>query len=86
MYYVYFILLNNGTIYKGSTNSLSRRLKEHSLGKVKTTKDSEILLLGYEAYRIESDARRREKYLKTTEGRRLLRCQYRDVICKYVTE
>ena len=37
-------------------------------------------LIGYEAYQFSSDARRREKFLKTTEGRRLLHQQYRDVI------
>jgi len=84
MFYVYFILLDNGDIYKGYTADLKRRWCEHSTGKVKSTsiyKDKK--LVGYEAYLFESDARRREHFLKTTEGRRLLKQQYRDVIEKY---
>ena len=37
-------------------------------------------LIHCEAYALETDARRREKYLKTTEGKRFLRQQIRDVI------
>jgi hypothetical protein len=33
-----------------------------------------------EAYLLESDARRRERFLKSTEGKRLLRQQIRDVL------
>ncbi len=81
MFYVYFILLDNGDIYKGFTQDLKRRWKEHQLGKVASTKPYiHKKLIGYEAYLYESDARRREKFLKTTEGRRLLKQQYRDVI------
>ena len=34
----------------------------------------------YEAYGLESDARRRERFLKTTEGKRLLKQQIRDIL------
>ncbi len=37
-------------------------------------------LIHYEAYTMESDAMRREKYLKTTEGKRFLRQQIRDLL------
>ena len=81
MHYVYFLKLINGDIYKGSTNDLKRRISEHKLGKVVSTKNCRpILLIGYETYLLKSDAERREKFLKTTEGFRLLKQQYRDVI------
>lgn len=81
MYYVYFLKLANGNIYKGFTGSLKRRLLEHKNGKVRSTRNYQpFVLVGYEAYFLKSDAQRRERFLKTTEGRRLLRQQYRDVI------
>ncbi len=81
MYYVYFLKLVNGDVYKGLTNDLKRRVKEHSLGQVDSTKNYRpAALIGYEAYQLKSDAQRREKFLKTTEGRRLLNRQYRDIL------
>ena len=83
MYYVYFLKLVNGDVYKGLTNDLKRRVKEHSLGQVDSTKNYRpVALIGYEAYQLKSDAQRREKFLKTTEGRRLLKQQYRDILNK----
>lgn len=70
-------------IYKGCTFDLKRRLKEHKLGKVISTKNKRpIKLIFYEAYLLKSDAERREKFLKNTEGRRLLRQQLRDILIK----
>ena len=78
MHYVYLLLLNDGRIYKGLTSDLKRRLGEHKRNKVKSTRKKNPLLIHYEAYLLKSDAERREKFLKTTEGRRLLRQQIRD--------
>lgn len=81
MYYVYFLLENNEQVYTGSTSNLKRRIAEHIAGKVVATRHRQpTSLIGYEAYILKSDAQRREKYLKTTEGKRLLRQQYRDVL------
>ena len=81
MVYVYFLLLSNGDIYKGKSSDIERRVDEHIHGKVESTRNYRPLkLIGYEVYVLESDANRREKYLKTTEGRRLLNMQYRDII------
>jgi putative endonuclease len=81
MTFVYLLKLSNGDVYKGITDSFDRRLKEHQDGKVDSTKNFlPFTLLGYEAYALKSDALRREVFLKTTEGRRLLRQQYRDCL------
>jgi len=83
MYYVYILFLKDGTLYKGSCSDLRARIVEHNLGKVKSTKNKRPLrLIHYECYLLKSDAQRREKYLKTTEGRRFLRQQLKDLLEK----
>lgn len=70
-------------IYKGYTQNLERRLRDHEAGKVQSTKKYiPCRLLGYEVYTVQSDALRREKFLKTTEGIRYLKQQYRDSIAQ----
>ena len=81
MFYVYFLFLSNGDIYKGYCSDVKVRLNEHELGKVESTRNYRpVELIGYEAFLLKSDAQRREKFLKTTEGRRLLKQQYRDIL------
>lgn len=81
MDYIYFLKLSNNDIYKGLTYNLRRRILEHNVGKVKSTRPYRpVRLVGYEAYLLKSDAQRREKFLKTTEGRRLFKQQYRDIL------
>jgi len=83
MYYVYLIKINNNDIYRGSTSNLNARLKEHNLGKVKSTRNFlPAKLIHYECYLLKSDAQRREKYLKTTEGKRFLKQQLKDLFTK----
>ena len=84
MYYVYILVQNDNNLYKGSTDDLKRRTKEHEQGRVKSTKNKRPLkLIHYEAYLKKSDALRREKFLKTTEGRRLLKRQLRDILQEF---
>ena len=81
MYYVYLLQMNNGKIYTGSTKDLKRRIFEHEKGETASTKYKRpIKPILYEAYILKSDAQRREKYLKTTEGKRFLRQQLRDYL------
>ncbi|MBI2039141.1 MAG: GIY-YIG nuclease family protein [Candidatus Niyogibacteria bacterium] len=81
MFYVYLLQLNNGDIYTGSTSDLKQRLKDHSSGKTASTRyGGPVKLILYEAYLLKSDAQRRERYLKTTEGKRFLRQQIRDYL------
>ncbi|MEA1926436.1 MAG: GIY-YIG nuclease family protein [Patescibacteria group bacterium] len=80
MHYVYILLLNNLQIYTGCTSNLKRRVEEHKLGKSKfTSKRLPVKLIHYEAYLLSQDAERRERYLKTTEGKRFLRQQLKEL-------
>jgi putative endonuclease len=73
--YVYILRsLKNEEIYVGYTNDLQRRFKEHNCGKNFSTKPyMPWKLIHYEAYLSGVDAQRREKYLKTSQGGRLLK-------------
>ena len=81
MFYVYILLLNNNKLYAGYTNNLKRRIGEHNRGKSAFTKKHlPIKLVHYEAYLFKNDAQRREKYLKTTEGKRFLKQQLKEFL------
>lgn len=59
--------------YVGYTANLRQRVEEHRAGTVFSTKPRlPMELIYYEACRHEDDAKQREKYLKTTAGRRFL--------------
>lgn len=81
MYSVYILIRSDRKLYTGVTGDLKRRLEEHKRGKVESTKNYKpIKLLLLEQYLLKSDAIRRERFLKTTEGKRLLRMQIRDTL------
>lgn len=83
MTYVYFLRLSNGDIYKGLTEDISRRIAEHERGIVESTKHYwPLRLIGYEAYHLKSDALRREKFLKKSEGIKLFKLQYKDILAE----
>ncbi len=75
MFYVYVLISGaDGGFYTGLTGDLKRRVGEHSEGMVETTRNRRPLeLVYYEACNSRKDAYRREKYLKTTSGKRYLR-------------
>ena len=59
--------------YAGFTHDLKKRVTEHNNGLSRATKTySPWELLYYEAHRNETDARRRETYLKTSAGKQAL--------------
>ena len=64
MYYVYVLKLNEEKIYVGYTKDLKQRYKQHKEKQVKSTKDYEIELVYYEAYKAKADAMQREAKLK----------------------
>ena len=76
MFHFVYILESkkNGNLYIGYTTRLKERLKEHNRGLNFSTKPYiPWQIIPYEAYLNIKDAKRREKYLKTSQGRRLLR-------------
>ena len=77
MFYVYVLFSKkDNKFYIGFTRNLKRRIKEHYDGLViSTSKRRPLILIMYEAYIIEEDARAREKFFKTTKGKMQLRKQ-----------
>ncbi len=72
-----------GNFYTGYTADLKKRLVEHNRGKTFTTsKSKNWICIYYEACIEESDARRRERYLKTTQGHRMLKLRLKDYLFK----
>jgi putative endonuclease len=71
MYYVYVLSsVSRNYIYVGLTGNLERRFSEHQLGKNKTTKPyGPFRLLYSEEFHTRSEAREREKYLKSGVGK-----------------
>ena len=80
MFYTYVLQSEkNKEIYIGFTSDLKNRLLEHNQGlNFSTKRYMPWKLIYYEACLEESDARRREKYLKTTQGGRLLKRRIKD--------
>ena len=74
MHYTYVLQSqkDNG-FYIGYSENLKHRFEEHIKGKVESTKNRRPLkLVYYEACLKSEDATKREKYLKTYNGRRFL--------------
>jgi putative endonuclease len=74
-YYVYILLSEkDGNFYVGFTNTLNRRVQEHSDGKIQSTKNRRPLKLIYwEGCLNQQDATSREKYLKSSWGKRYIK-------------
>ncbi len=74
MYYVYVLKSEKtNSLYKGQTENLEKRLKEHNNGKVKFTKafiSWEVIY--YEVVTTREEAVSREKYLKSGVDRQFL--------------
>jgi len=75
MYYVYVLQsLKDNYSYVGYTKDLVDRLEKHKNGKVKSTKNRRPLkLVYYEVCLNQQDATHREKYLKTSWGKRYIK-------------
>jgi putative endonuclease len=75
MYYTYVLqsMKDNG-FYVGFTKDLKQRFEQHQRGEVQSTKNRLPLnLIYYEACLTQEDATRRERYLKTYNGRMFLK-------------
>jgi len=84
MYYTYVLISKkDGKLYIGYTPDLKSRIKKHNSGYVLATKNRRPLkLIYYESYLTESDAKRREKFLKGGKGREELKIQLKDCFKK----
>ena len=75
--------MKDSKLYTGFTPDLKVRLKKHKTGFVRSTKYRRPLnLIYYEAYLLSTDAKRREKYLKSGAGRKELAKQLSNIFDK----
>ena len=75
MFFYTYILesLKDGKLYIGYTTNLKRRLEEHKKGMSFATKFRlPLKMIYFEGCTNPGDAKRREYYLKTTQGRRFI--------------
>lgn len=74
MFFVYVIQsLNHLTRYVGSAENTEKRIEEHNQGKCRYTKGRRPWKLIYqEKYSTRSEAMKREKFLKSGQGRKFL--------------
>ena len=76
MYYYVYVLLSekDNLFYTGYTSDLKNRLEQHNAGRVFSTKNrTPLKLIYYEGCLNQQDATRREKYLKSGNGKIYLR-------------
>ena len=75
MFFVYVLQREkDNSNYIGLSHNTEERLEEHNAGRVKSTKPKKPWKLLYkESFRTRTDARKREKYLKSAAGRRFRR-------------
>lgn len=80
MHYVYILQsLKNHSLYIGYTTNLKKRIFEHNRQRNLSTKTfTPWKLIFAEAYLVATDAKRREKYLKTNNGSRVLKRMLKD--------
>ena len=81
MFHVYILRSQSGVkTYTGCTNNLERRLSEHNLGKVKSSRPYKPYLLVYSEEFVDlKQARSRERFLKSTSGRR----EIKEILSKF---
>ncbi len=83
MFYTYVIKGVDGELYIGYTHDLKKRLAEHNQGlNLSTKRYRPWIIIYYECCLNEQDAKRREGYLKTSQGRRLLRRRLKEYFYK----
>ena len=75
MYHVYILLNETETrTYTGVTDDVNKRLDEHNAGRVKSSNSYRpYRLIHTESFETLSEARQKEKFYKSTTGRRRLK-------------
>ncbi|MBU1261302.1 MAG: GIY-YIG nuclease family protein [Planctomycetes bacterium] len=81
-YYVYVLLSEKDhKFYIGCTGDIKKRIEEHNRGKVSTTRSRRPLKLIYWEGRLnKQDAASRERYLKTTWGKRYIKSRLKQYL------
>jgi putative endonuclease len=79
-YYIYLLKsLKDNNLYTGYTSDLRKRLDEHNSGKVISTKNRlPLKLIYFEGCINQQDATHREKYLKTSWGKRYVKARMKN--------
>ena len=88
MFYYLYVLRSqkDRKFYTGITSDLRKRVKEHNSGKnISTSYRRPLKLIYYEAYLLKKDSEAREKYLKTSMGKRVLKKQLKHFIASLTT-
>jgi putative endonuclease len=82
MYYVYILRSEiDSNFYVGYSNDLKNRLMQHEQGLVTSTKNRRPLkLVYYEACLNQQDATHREKYLKSSWGKRYIKARLKNYL------
>ena len=89
MYFVYVLqsLRKKDWLYKGSTSDLMKRYEEHNKRRnFSTAPYAPFKLIYYEAYLLKKDAEARERYLKTSMGKRVLKKQLANFLKRYKSD
>jgi len=86
-YYVYILKsLVDNNFYTGYTTNLKKRIQEHNDGLSKSTKNRRPFeLIYFEGSKNIKDAIRREKYLKTTYGKRYIKNRIKNYLGENIT-
>jgi putative endonuclease len=84
MEYVYILQSEKtGKLYKGCTNNLRRRLRDHNGKNVISTKNGvPWKLIYYQGFLSKTDALREENFLKTGKGRERIKYLLEDTLKK----
>ena len=70
-------------LYHGFTTNIERRIEDHNKGTTtSTSKRRPLKIVHCEMYLSKKDALRREKYFKTTRGKRMLKLMLRETLIK----
>lgn len=82
MFYIYVLeSIEKGNFYTGFTSDLKKRVEEHNNGSNFSTKHGmPWRVIYYEACVNKQDAVRREKYLKTSQGMRLMKRRLKEYL------
>ena len=80
MFFVYVLhSLKDNKLYIGYSSDLKKRIRQHQLSNVKSTKSRlPFRLIYYEAYLLKKDAQGREKFLKGGSGHQYLHKQLKN--------